>query len=150
MPEMIEPFRKKFIEVSGRCLSDEDIIPKLNIDREIELTDIDDAFMDALETFAPFGPQNMRPVFLTRNCDIVGLPYIVGNNHLRMRVQKGSSTLDVIGFGLGDLVSQISTRGCLVDIVYALEYNTYNDVTRKQIRLKDLKLTAGTASPTDR
>ncbi|MEW5993527.1 MAG: single-stranded-DNA-specific exonuclease RecJ [Candidatus Zixiibacteriota bacterium] len=140
----IPAFRDKFIEVSNRLLTDDDITPKLSIDLEIELTDIDDDFMHALERFSPFGPQNMRPVFLTRNCEVVGQPYVVGNNHLKMRVRKGDATLDVIGFGFGDMAGLISSKGCLVDVVYVVEYNTYNNVTRKQIRLKDIRLTAGT------
>ena len=143
-PDKVEQFRIKFVEVSNRILSEEAITPKMHIDLEIELTDIDDAFMHAIEAFAPFGPQNMRPVFLTRNCEIVGQPYVVGRNHLKMRIRKGDAQFDVIGFGFGDMAKLISSRGCLVDVAYVVEYNTYNGVTRKQIRLKDIRLTAGT------
>ncbi len=143
-PDKVEAFRKKFVEVSGRILSEEDITPKLHIDLEIELSDIDDDFMGAIERFAPFGPQNMRPVFLTRNCEVSAQPYVVGNNHLKMRIRKGDVEFDVIGFGFGDMIRTISSRGCLVDVVYVVEYNTWNGVTRKQIRLKDIRLTAGT------
>lgn len=142
----VEEFRKRFIEVSNSELSDDDIQPKLKIDMEIELSEVTDNFMELLEKFAPFGPQNMRPVFLTRNCEIVGRPTVVGNNHLRMRVRKGTTVIDVIGFGFGDMLSQIST-GSLIDAVYALEYNTYNNVTRVQMRIKDIKLTVSTMAP---
>jgi hypothetical protein len=64
-----------------------------------------------------------------------------------MRVRKGDAMFDVIGFGFGDMARVISDKGCLVDIVYAVEYNTWNDVTRIQIRLRDIKLTAGDMSP---
>jgi len=147
LPDRIPEFRERFRDVSSRFLSDEDIIPKLFIDLEIELTEITDAFMDALEAFSPFGPQNMRPIFLTRNCEVVGVPYVVGNNHLKMKVRKGDAVFDVIGFGFGDMARAISDKGCLVDIVYAVEYNTYNDQTQIQIRLKDIKLTAGDMFP---
>jgi len=143
-PHQVQEFRRKFVEVSNRILSEDDITPKMHIDLEVELTHIDDNFMHSIEAFAPFGPQNMRPVFLTRNCEIAGQPYVVGNNHLKMRVRKGDALFDVIGFGFGDQARLISARGCLVDIVYVVEYNTYNGVTRKQIRLKDIRLTAGT------
>jgi single-stranded-DNA-specific exonuclease len=147
VPENIIEFRRRFIEASRHRLTDEDVVPKMHIDLEIELTDIDDEFMHALELFSPFGPQNMRPVFITQNCEVVGQPYVVGNNHLKMRVRKGDAMFDVIGFGFGDMARVISTKGCLVDIVYVVEYNTYNGVTRKQIRLKDVKLTAGAMPP---
>jgi len=142
----VEEFRKKFIEVSNSELTADDIQPKMKIDMEIELSEVTDNFMELLEKFAPFGPQNMRPVFLTRNCEIIGRPSVVGSNHLRMRVRKGSTVIDVIGFGFGDMLSQIST-GSLVDSVYTLEYNTYNNVTRVQMRIKDIKLTVSTMAP---
>jgi len=147
LSDQVEEFRTRFVEVSNRILSDEDITPKMHIDLEIELTDIDDNFMQAIEAFAPFGPQNMRPVFLTRNCEVSGQPYVVGNNHLKMRIRKGRSEFDVIGFGFGDMARIISSKGCMVDIVYVVEYNTYNGVTRKQIRVKVIRLTAGTGGP---
>ncbi|MEA2031036.1 MAG: single-stranded-DNA-specific exonuclease RecJ [candidate division Zixibacteria bacterium] len=144
-PDKVEEFRSRFLEVTNSILTDEDIIPKLHIDLEIELTDIDDSFMESIEAFAPFGPQNMRPVFLTRNCEVSAQPYVVGNNHLKMRIRKGNAEFNVIGFGFGDMVRVISSRGCMVDVVYVAEYNTYRNVTQKQIRLKDIRLTAGTA-----
>ncbi len=144
--DRIEEFREEFKRVSVNHLSDEDITPKLHIDLEIELTDINDHLMQTIEEFSPFGPQNMRPVFLTRNCEVVGQPYMVGRNHLKMRVRKGDPVFDVIGFGFGQMAHQISSKGCLVDLAYVIEYNTYNEVTRKQLRLKDIKLTAGNLS----
>lgn len=145
--EHIPEFREKFKEVSMAKLTDDNIVPKLNIDLEIDLSEIDTPFMDLMESFAPFGPQNMRPVFLTRNCEVLGQPFVVGSNHLKMRVRKGNAVLDVIGFGFGQMAQIISDRGCLIDIVYSVEYNTYNGVTRIQIRLKDIKLTAGDMYP---
>ncbi len=141
--ENIPEFREKFIQVSNNILTEEDIQPKLHIDLEIELSDIDDAFMNAIEAFSPFGPQNMRPIFITRNCEVLGQPYVVGRNHLKMKIKKGDAVFDVIGFGFGEMARIISSKGCLVDVVYVIEYNTYNNVTRKQIRLKDIKLTVG-------
>jgi single-stranded-DNA-specific exonuclease len=143
LPENIEQFRERMKKVSQRLLTDDDLIAKLYIDSEIELSKINNDLLDVLETFAPFGPQNMRPVFLTRNCEILGQPYCVGKNHLKMKVRKGDSVFDVIGFGFGDWVRQLSGRGNLVDLAYVIEYNSWNEHTRIQLRLKDLKLAAG-------
>ena len=143
----VPAFREKFREVSQRMLTEEDVVPKLHVDQEIELGDINESIMDSIESFAPFGPQNMRPIFLTRNCEVLGQPYTVGRNHLRMRVRKGQAVFDVIGFGFGDMAKVISSKGCLVDIAYVLEYNTWNDVTRIQVQLRDIKLTVGNLAP---
>ncbi|UCD16811.1 MAG: single-stranded-DNA-specific exonuclease RecJ, partial [Candidatus Zixiibacteriota bacterium] len=142
-PSKIDSFRQRLKEVSERQLTDDDLVAKLYIDSEIELSEITNALLDTIETFAPFGPQNMRPVFLTRNCEILGQPYCVGKNHLKMKVRKGEAVFDVIGFGFGEWVRHLSGRGNLVDLVYVIEYNSWNDITRIQLRLKDMKLAAG-------
>jgi single-stranded-DNA-specific exonuclease len=141
--ENIPAFRDRFKMVSGENLSIDDTTPKLNIDLEIELGEITDEFVRLLEQFAPFGPQNMRPIFLTRNCEIVDTPYIVGSNHLKMQLGKDGAVVDVIGFGFGHMARELSQRGCLVDAVYALEFNTYRGVTKVQMRLRDIKPTVG-------
>ncbi len=142
-PANITAFREKMKKVSHELLSSDDLVAKLLIDAEIELSKIDNNLLDTLETFAPFGPQNMRPVFLTRNCEIVGQAYCVGKNHLKMKVRKGEATFDVIGFGFGDWVNNLSGRGCLVDLVYVVEYNTWDGHTRIQLRLKAIRLSSG-------
>ncbi len=146
MPEKIEDFRARFKEVSKRMLSTDDLVAKLYIDSEIELSEINRELLDVVETFAPFGPQNMRPVFLTRNCEILGQPYCVGKNHLKMKVRKGEAVFDVIGFGFGDWARKLSSRGSLVDLVFVIEYNSWEGHTRIQLRLKDLRLAAGSLS----
>ncbi|PKK84051.1 MAG: single-stranded-DNA-specific exonuclease RecJ [candidate division Zixibacteria bacterium HGW-Zixibacteria-1] len=142
-PENINSFRERLKEVSKRMLTDEDLVAKLFIDSGIELSQIDNKLLDVIETFAPFGPQNMRPVFLTRNCEILGQPYCVGKNHLKMKVRKGDAVFDVIGFGFGDWARRLSSRGSLVDLVFVIEYNSWDGHTRIQLRLKDIKLAAG-------
>lgn len=142
-PENIKRFRKKLIEVSSRMLSSDDLLSKLFMDAEIELDQINESFLNKLEMFSPFGPMNMRPVFLTRNLEVLGQPYQVGKNHLKMRVRKGDSTFDVIGFGFGDLARPLAMRTGTIDMAYVIEYNHWNGVTRIQLRVKDIKFDAG-------
>jgi single-stranded-DNA-specific exonuclease len=142
-PKNIDSFRKRLKEVSSRMLSDDDLIAKLYIDSNIELSQIDSNLLDLIETFAPFGPQNMRPVFLTRNCEVLGQPYCVGKNHLKMKVRKGEAVFDVIGFGFGEWARKLSGRGNLLDLVFVIEYNNWEGNSRIQLRLKDLRLAAG-------
>jgi single-stranded-DNA-specific exonuclease len=140
-PERIDSFRESLNRVSHRMLSDDDLVPKLNIDAEIEVDTIDEGLVDILERFAPFGPQNMRPVFVTHATEIVGTPHIVGKKHLRFKVRKGESVIDCIGFNQGDFLRQLSFRPMLVDMVYVLENNFWNGVNRIQIRTRDIRLT---------
>ncbi len=143
LPQNIESFRRKMIAVSGEMLTDEDLVPKLFVDAEIELDQIDDGFVHVLEEFSPFGPMNTRPIFLTRNLEVVGQPYKVGKNHLKMRVRKGETVLDVIGFGFGDMVRPLSMRAGTIDMAYVIEFNHWNGVARIQLRVKDIRFDAG-------
>ncbi len=139
-PDKIEPFRRKLNQVSASMLSEEDLIPKLSIDSELELESINDELMQVLEKFAPFGPMNTRPIFVTYNAEVVGTPYIVGSNHLRLKVRRGDRVFDVIGFGFGDVLRSMPSRPTYVDMAYVLEYNNWNGQNRIQLRLKDIKL----------
>jgi single-stranded-DNA-specific exonuclease len=143
LPENVEKFREKMKAVSKEMLTDEDLVPKLFVDAEIELDQIDSSFVDILEMFSPFGPMNMRPVFLTRNLEVVGQPYKVGKNHLKMKVRKGDTVIDVIGFGFGELVRPLSMRAGTVDMAYVIEYNHWNGVARIQLRVKDIRFDSG-------
>ncbi len=138
-PEQIKEFQTRFKRVAASQLNPEDLIRKLHIDAELDLDDIDFDLVDMLERFAPFGPENMKPVFITRNLEIVGSPQVVGRNHLRMRVRSGRKVFDVIGFGFGDYAEQLSMHGVDFDMAYVIEKNIHNGVTKIQLRVKDIR-----------
>jgi single-stranded-DNA-specific exonuclease len=146
-PENIPPFREKFKQVSDDKLTPDDMIPRLLIDSELELDQINPELVSILERLAPFGPQNMKPIFISRHLSIWGEPYVVGNNHLRLRVKsgggkgtKGSQVFDCIGFGMGDMIKPLTMSGIRLDLAYVVETNYYNDTYKIQLRLKDLKI----------
>jgi single-stranded-DNA-specific exonuclease len=140
LPKEINPFREKFKEVSGQRLKEDDLVPRLFIDSELELAQIDNNFMKFLDLFAPFGPQNNRPIFRTRDLSVWGEPYVVGNNHLRLRVRKENVIFDCIGFGFGDMAKPLSMKGAKLDLAYVVETNYWNDTYKIQLRIKDLKI----------
>lgn len=139
-PKKIHKFREKFKSTCVKSLIPEELIPKLIIDSELEFDSIHDELVDTLGLFAPFGPLNLRPVFLTRNLEIFGEPYMVGNNHLKIKVRKNDKVLDAIGFGFGDWVKPLSMKKIKIDLVYVIERNTWNGNSRLQLRIKDLKI----------
>jgi single-stranded-DNA-specific exonuclease len=135
----IESFRKKLSEVSRQLLTDEDLIPKIDIDAEIALEDVDEKLIDTLELFAPFGPSNARPVFVTRHLEVAGDPVVVGNNHLKLRLRQQDSVLDAIGFGMGRFALPLA-RARRADFAYSLEFNEWNGQRKIQLRLRDIHL----------
>jgi len=144
LPEKIHPFREKFKKVSDKKLSRDDLIPRLSIDSELELEQINPELVGVLDIFAPFGPQNMRPVFSTRDLHIWGEPHVVGNNHLRLRVKKEGPVFDCIGFGMGDMSKLLSMKGIRIDLAYVVETNFWNDTYKIQLRIKDLRISEQT------
>jgi len=142
----IESFRRKMSEVSRQLLSDEDLIPKLEVDAEIRFDEIDENLVDTLELFAPFGPANMRPVFVSRHSELAGDPVVVGNNHLKLRLRQQDSVFDAIGFGMGRLALPLA-RARRADFAFSLEFNEWpknghkwNGQRRIQLRLRDIHL----------
>jgi single-stranded-DNA-specific exonuclease len=139
-PRDIHPFREEFKRVSEQRLKDDDLLPRLFIDSELELAQIDRDLIKFLDLFAPFGPQNMRPVFHTRNLSVWGEPYVVGNNHLRLRVKKNRTIFDCIGFGFGDMSKPLSMKGIKLNLAYVVETNYWNGTYKTQLRIKDIKI----------
>ena len=136
----IESFKEKFKLVSSRIIKDEDLIPRLSVDAELELEEIQDELISALELFAPFGPGNLKPVFVTRGLELADDAYVVGKNHLRLKVKKNGIIMDAIGFNLGDFAKPLAMRGTKIDLAYVLELNVWNGNSKIQMRLKDLQM----------
>ncbi|TKJ41507.1 single-stranded-DNA-specific exonuclease RecJ [candidate division LCP-89 bacterium B3_LCP] len=139
--DRIEEFRERFNRVSAEMISPEDLIPKLGIDAEIDLDEISPEIVKTLRDFAPFGPKNMKPNFASYDLDIVGVPRIVGANHLKFKVKQPSSgglVFDVIGFNLGHLLP-VAQHGHGVDMVYNIEENEWMNQVNLQLCAKDIR-----------
>jgi single-stranded-DNA-specific exonuclease len=106
---------------------------------ELELYDINDILMEWIERFAPFGPDNNRPVLLTRDVCVASYPYNVGRNHLKLKVVKDGVVLDLIGYNMGDYLPLLK-KNSLIDIAYTLEYSRFGSRTSIQGKLRDIHL----------
>lgn len=135
----ISPLREKLQHIAAQSMTEEVLLPKLRIEGELLLSDITPKMFDLLKRFAPFGPQNMRPVFVSRNLKVVGESQIVGNNHLKLRVRQNGVTMEAIGFNLGDLRYRVAPGESNLDIAYAIEENEYMGRKTIQLRLKDIR-----------
>mgnify|MGYP001025513219 CR=1 FL=1 len=136
--ENLEAFKQKFDdEVRKRILPD-DLIPKIAIDAQLKLSDVSDSFYHILQQFAPFGPENMRPVFETKRLADTGYSKIVGDNHLKLSLRDTEGNrINGIAFRMGDKLSLLQ-RGA-IDICYVLEENLWNGKTSLEIIAKDIK-----------
>lgn len=138
--ENVKEFIARFEAEVNNTLEDHMLIPEISIDAELYARDINNTFYNILKQFAPFGPGNMRPVFVMRELTDTGWSSMVGNNHLRLSArQEGSAiTLKGIGYNLGDKLQYIKSGGNF-DIAFTIEENTYNNQTSLQLNLKDIK-----------
>lgn len=140
LPENYLNFKAKFEEVVKRSITKELLTPEITIDAEIDLVDITPKFYRIIQQMAPFGPQNMRPVFVTSGLRDNGYGKKVGadESHLKLSVFQGTPNIvfGCIGFGLGEKFSLTKNQ---FDLAYCLDENTWNGKTSIQLQIKDLK-----------
>ena len=137
--ENIAAFQQKFEEVVAASIPAELLIQSISIDAELKFRDINPKFFRILNQFAPFGPQNMSPVFLSRNVKILGQATGVGINHLKMcAYHDDSSRFDCIGFSMGEFLPHLNT-GAAFDMCYTIEENVYKDKRTMQLNIKGIR-----------
>jgi single-stranded-DNA-specific exonuclease len=137
--ENIPAFRQRFEEVVSRTISDDLLIQAIYIDAEMDLSHIDARFFRILKQFEPFGPQNMAPIFLSRNVYTYGGASVVGSKHLKMSVHQDNLTYyNCIGFGLAEYLPLINS-GEAFDICYTIEENIWKEKRSIQLNIKGIR-----------
>ncbi len=137
LPENVSIFSQEFENVVASTIPPELLIPEIKVDAEIEFSDITFSFHNIVCQMEPFGPENMRPVFLTRNVTDTGYSKKVKEDHLRIVVKKNGHSLSGIGFALARKLELLQQGP--VDILYHIEENEYNGTRSLQLRLLDLR-----------
>jgi single-stranded-DNA-specific exonuclease len=134
-------FKEAFEREVGQTIPPDLLIPEIAIDAEINLSDINERLIRILNQFEPFGPQNMTPVFLTKNLKDTGYAKPLGQNneHLKLFVKQNNfEGYSAIGFGLGKKSEVVRNQNSF-DAVYCIDENEYNGKVSVQLRIKDLK-----------
>ena len=141
-PENLEKFSERFEKYVSEHLEDDDLTPELNVDIEMDFTNITPKFVRILKQFAPFGPGNLSPVFLTKNVVDAGFSRAVGNRkHLKLSVMQQGNTDFVfsgIAFQKGDLYERIHEKEPFT-MCYYIEENFWQGKTTLQLNVKDIK-----------
>ncbi len=140
--ENIEEFKRRFEEYVEANITPEQLIPQIEVDEEIGLKDINDKFFRILKQFRPFGPGNLKPVFVTKRVFDYGTSKNVGKDHDHLKVElieeKSGSIKQGIGFSMGNDLEKLQT-GNPFDVCYTIEENVYNGRSSIQMMLKDMK-----------
>jgi single-stranded-DNA-specific exonuclease len=134
-------FKEAFEKQVQETIHPDMLTPEIEIDAEINFSDITPKFSRILKQFEPFGPQNMTPVFLTKNVKDTGHAKKLGadDEHLKLFVkQNNSEGMAAIGFGLGDKM-ELTTHQKPFQAVYCIDENEWNGKVTTQLRLKNIK-----------
>lgn len=139
--DKLNDFKDKFNQIVKESISEEDLFPEVLIDAKVKFSEITPKFIKILDEFSPFGPGNMRPVFLAEEVEVVNSPRIVGNNHVVATFKQNSSdkVFDTIGFNLAEYFHLIKDRDTKLDIVFTIDKTVKDGRTFPQFRLKDLQ-----------
>jgi len=139
--ENIEKFTNTFEQFVASTIQKEQLTPKISIDQKIKLSDITPKFYRIMKQFAPFGPGNMSPVFVTEQVQDGGYSRIVGKSaeHVKFDVVDEENTRkDGIGFFMADLFKIVET-GDLFNVCYSVEENEFNGKVSLQLRVRDVQ-----------
>ncbi len=131
---------KKFSEEVEKVAEDakiNEIIPIINIDARIELSEINKEIVESLKQLEPFGEGNKTPIFAFKNLKIDSIRSLTEGKHIKMTLKDENTIIDAIGFNLGYLADEYRI-GDKIDVVGNLEINSFNGVDSLQINLKDV------------
>jgi single-stranded-DNA-specific exonuclease len=136
LPENVEAFTNKFEETVAATIPEHLLIPEIIIDAEISFADLTRNFYNIICQMEPFGPENMRPVFVTKNVQDTGYSKIVKEQHIRFVVKQDKFSFTGIGF---NMASKFELLKKPVDIVFTLDENEWNGNVSLQLKMIDLR-----------
>ena len=131
-----DKFKKQFEEYAQNS-SISDIIPIIQIDKELSLKDISIGSVSELKLLEPFGEANKMPLFLFKNLKINSIRTLSEGKHIKLCLKEENFSIDAIGFNLGKLADEYLI-GDKIDVVGSLEINRFNGMESLQINIKDI------------
>jgi len=136
LPQFIDAFEKSVIE----SISEDQLTPKINIDMVIDINNVDDKLYRIIKQFAPFGPKNLPPIFISKGVIDNGYGKQVGEDktHLRINAKRNKGAIAGIGFGMGEYFEMIKDNQTF-DVCYSIDENEWNGKKTLQLRLRDIK-----------
>lgn len=146
--DQVEAFQERFNEAVAHAADPNLLTPATEIDAVLHLSDLTPRFLNVLKQFAPFGPENLMPVFQANNLVLSGKPRIVGkdNAHLKFAVchpNGQGGTVDVIAYRMGKRFSDLMEADRLgrpIDMVFTVSENEYRGNVTLQLKVQDFRL----------
>ncbi len=139
LPENVMAFSNKFEEVVSSTIDPNLLIPELIINAEITFRNINKKFFNIIQQMEPYGPENLRPIFITRNVTNTEWSKIVKEQHIRFVVKNEGITLTGVGFNLAEKFHLLEMNQP-VDLAYTIDENEWNEETNLQLKVIDFRL----------
>jgi single-stranded-DNA-specific exonuclease len=138
--DKIDEFKKRFDEIALNELTLEQLQPEIECDAEITFEELTEPFAKILFFFEPFGPENMTPVFITKNLQVVGeIKYARANTHIfKLRCPESKKYFEAVFFNSEAYRDRIKT-GATCDICYSVDRNEWKGFTKTKLRIRDMK-----------
>ena len=142
--ENIKPFMERFEQFVNETITEEQLVPRIFVDYELSFPEINEEFFHFLTKFQPFGPENMSPVFVSRNVFDKGTGRMVGSSgeHLKLDLcheSTGQKTFPAIAFSQAEHFEYIKA-GKPIDICYSIEMNDFRGNRNLQLNIRDIKI----------
>ncbi|MBC7911150.1 MAG: single-stranded-DNA-specific exonuclease RecJ [Pyrinomonadaceae bacterium] len=139
--ERVSELRTRLNAHAAAALSDEDLVPALQIDAELPAQSLKMELAEELKQLEPFGAGNPRPVFMTRNLQLLSEPRVLKERHLKLKVAGADRRpVEAVWWdGVEELDGRTLTTGSRIEMAYTVETNTWQGVTRLQLVVKDVK-----------
>jgi single-stranded-DNA-specific exonuclease len=142
LEENIDNFKIAFENAVAAQITPDQLIPEVVINAEINFKEINLAFYNIIAQMEPFGPENMRPVFITKKVYNTGFSKIVKENHIKFSLQQGAVTVNGIAFGMAKKFP-ILEMNRPIDVAYTLDLNEWNGTKSVQLKVVDIRLSEG-------
>ena len=138
--ENIELLSQGLEDIAQNVLGDKDLIPSITVDDRINLTELTIDTVNDIRSLEPFGSGNPEPVFYSGNLEVMD-SWIVGENHIKLRLRQGEAIHEAIGFNLAGIQP---VQGSAINMVYSPEINKWNGNEKVQLRILDLEQSGDT------
>ncbi|MEO6489493.1 MAG: single-stranded-DNA-specific exonuclease RecJ [Ferruginibacter sp.] len=139
LPENVTPFTKKFNQVVFDTIDERLLIPDINIHATITFPEVKASFYTIICRMEPFGPENMRPVFIARQVTETGYSKILKEAHVKFVLKQHDTVLSGIGFNMKEKFSLLEMKKPL-DIVFTIDENEWNGNKILQLKVLDIRL----------
>jgi single-stranded-DNA-specific exonuclease len=137
--EKIDPFRERFNNVVREMVPPDAFVPVVKADAELPIPGITPKIYRILKQMEPFGPGNMRPVFLARKVANRTSPRMAGSSHLKMLLAGEGIAMDAIAFNFGDRLREVKEASSL-SVAYTIDQNEWNGKTSLQMKVKGIEV----------